>query len=444
MDGAMPCAVLITGVERSIANLTSKQSDRFYDHETLRELCGCLIHVTQEGSILNSIIAGTYHMEPELQHEVLTVRFAHYTVHEYLSSNRISKTSPSYVTGCKEDLEQNIMEMMFAESLQVEQKKPYCDFPQDNPCDVVEAGEGYFTAYCAISSLCALHRCPARISRHDKLSKLAILLLDPSKAHFNSLKSTALVARRFGVTFLSDLEDQFWDLIWDSEAYNTDAAHLLNFLLLAREKPECLSLAEKCLQSKDNKDFLTTRLIFTHSFEGFDGSILEIFAERAFEVPGRLRLLLEHGTGLFDPSVILLLFIRCHQCHPNDDCSSYCLLKRLLELGADANVNECWVTPLQIAVYCRDFIATRILLEAGANPNPVEQSSGNAWERLTLLCHFNQLTGYSPLYIYRHPGYFEGDDVCYDEETGKRQGDPALIEAILLKYGAESFCDDEN
>ena len=438
IDGDIPCAVLIRGVERSIAELTSKQSDRFYDHETLRELCGCLIHVTQEESTLNDVLAGTYSMELGPQNRVLTVSFAHYTVYEYLGSNRISKTSTACVTSCKENLEQTLMEMMFAESLQVEQNKPYCNFPQDNPFHALGPVKGYFTTYCMISALYALRRWSTRISRHDKLSKLAIVLLDPSKAHFHSLELAAPHVERLKSNPWGDERGQFWNLIWQSEAANTDAAHLLNILLLAWEKPaECLSIAEKFLQSKNKKDFLTTRLTFSmaeYLFDDvcrFDGSIIEVFAQSAFERSDILRLLLEHGTGLFDPSAILLLSIGFHQCDPHSESSNYCLVERLLQLGADPNMTGCWVTPLQIAVKCYDLEAVTSLLEAGANPNPIKQSNGVAWQHGTSMSRFNGLHGSSPLYICR--------ELLQSALLGGIKMNLKRIEAILLQHGAKSY-----
>ena len=434
VDGGIPCAVLIKGVERSLAGLNSNHNDRFYNHETLRELCGCLINVTQEYSEFDNVLAGNYsEMETRPKHEVLTVSFAHYTVHEYLNSNRTSKTSTAYVTSCKEDLEQTYLQMMFAESLQLGPggRWDYSAAPRYH-CDVLEALEGYFLNYCMVSALYSLRRWSARISRHDTLSKLAIVLLDPSKAHIHFLESAARhLDDLLTPPWIENLH--FWNVIWDSRPSNTDAAHLLHILLLAWEKPECLPLAENFLQSKNNKNFLTARLTFrmSESIYRFDGSIIEIFAQAAFQASHIFGLLLEHGTGLFDPSAILLRSIGCHQDHPKHDCSSYCLLERLLELGADPNMTGCWVTPLQIAVKCYDLKAVTSLLEAGANPNPIEQSNGIAWKHGTHMSRYNYLHGVSPLYIFRR--YTHTGLVRETRMDSKR------IEAILLQYKAEEY-----
>ena len=438
--GGIPCAVLIRVVERSIAGLTSKQNDRFYNHETLRELCGCLINVTQYNPRSIDVIAETYRSQvARPPYEVLTVSFAHYTVQEYLGSNRIST---AYANSCKEELEQTFMEMMFAESLQVKPNERWdCMVGERYRCDLFEALEAYFLIYCVVSVLYSLRRFSARISRHDTLSKLSMVLLDPTKVHFHFLKLVANASELWGGT------GKFWCVTWKSEPRNTDTVHLLNLSLLANISPEYLLLVKRFLQGKNNKDFLRTRLIFSNCGEifdnnhNYDGSILEIFAQSAFEVPGRLRLLLEHGTGLFDPSVILLLFIGCHQCHPNDDCSSHCMVKRLLDLGADPNMNGCWATPLQIAVHCRDLIAISILLEAGADVNPVENSDGIAWEDQTLMSRFNVLHGASPLYIHRHFDPYENEDIFFwrNRTLNPRKGDLEQVEAILLQYGAKSY-----
>lgn len=447
INGGIPCTVLVKGVERSIARLTSNQSDRFYDHETLRELCGCLINVTQEESDISLVLARTYRMAAPPQREVLSVSFAHYTVREYLASNRISKPSTAYVTSCKEDLKQQFMEMMFSESHKIMPNEGWDNerCPQENAWDVVEEAEGYFKNYCVASTLYSLCKWPAEIIQHVTLSGLAIDLLNPSKAHFQSLELIAQwVTSHSSPSWWSG--SHFWDLKWYQNPSNADAVHLLNLLLLSFVSPEYLSLARKFLQGKDNRDFLRTQLAFSkgESFDihkEYDGSIIEISAQSAFEALDILRLLLEYGTGQFDPSVILLLFIGRHQYHPNHDCGSDCLVKCLLELGADPNTNGRWVTPLQIAVKCHDFGAIRFLLQAGADANLVKSGGGIPWKHDTPMERFNGLHGASPLYIHRHHGLFENENMTLQREDimSERQGDSERIEAILLRYGAKSY-----
>ncbi|KAL6713228.1 hypothetical protein ACLMJK_009349 [Lecanora helva] len=75
----IPYKVLIQAAEASISSLTGNQNERFYDKDTLREVCGCLIDVSPEDFL--DELGG-------LHHTYVSVRFAHYSVREYFDSNR--------------------------------------------------------------------------------------------------------------------------------------------------------------------------------------------------------------------------------------------------------------------------------------------------------------------------------------------------------------------
>jgi hypothetical protein len=439
-DGeGIPCAVLLQGVGKSTVGLTANQNERFYDNETLRELCGCLINITPENS---TDVLGNIH------HTTLAVSFAHYTVREYLDSTRISKSSTAYFTACKENLKQNFMEITFSEAQHIELNELWeWETASNDTCDVIDAVEGNFNGYCVVSALLSLRKWPHEISKQDTLCTLAIDLLDPSKPHFQILRAAAFHIEDSMSSFTNRnwfSEGHFWEVLWDPEPCDTDAVHLLNLLLLALLSSECLALAKKFLQGKDTKDFLQTRLTFTaevwHVVSDhvghyiFDGSIIEVFAQLAVRTADGFKLLLEYGTGLFDPSKVLLLFIGGHDHNLKYDCEGYCPAERLLELGADPNMIGYQVTPLQIAVVSWDFEGVSTLLNAGADPNDTGNSDGIVWEMGTLLSRFNHLHNASPLYICRN---FE----CILKGLLKDEREKNLkkIEATLLQYGAEAF-----
>jgi hypothetical protein len=54
--------------------------------------------------------------------------------------------------------------------------------------DVWDVLDADFTAYCVVSALMPLRRWPREISQHDKLTALAIDLLNPNEPHFDILK----------------------------------------------------------------------------------------------------------------------------------------------------------------------------------------------------------------------------------------------------------------
>jgi hypothetical protein len=81
--------------------------------------------------------------------------------------------------------------------------------------------------------------------------------------------------------------------------------------------------------------------------------------------------------------------------------SDYCILSKLLQLGANANGSRYKVTPLQIAVERNDFEGVKVLLEAGADLNGTGDGGEMEWERGTYLYIFNELYGLSLLKVCR-------------------------------------------
>ena len=448
-DG-IPCAVLLQGVKRSTVGLTANQHERFYDKETLRELCGCLISISQEKT--------TDSLGEKTERTTLAVSLAHYTVREYLDSNRVSKNSAVYLVNCKENLKQNFMEIILSEAHNVEQDELWewkiASFDSD---DVADAVEGDFNVYSVVSALLSLRKWPCEISQQDTLFTLAIDLLDPSKPNFQRLSGVAWhidSSLYFFARAEYSVNAQFWNVDWFEFPSDIAAALLLNFLLLAQFSTECLALAKKFLQGKYTKDFLQTRLNFKKSILGvtsddddeeyiFDGSIIEVFAQLALLRIDEFKLLLEYGTGFFDPSKALLLFIGNHNHDLKGGCEEYCPVERLLQLGAEPNAKEYKITPLQIAVVSWDFGGVRTLLKAGSDPNDTGNSDGIVWGNDTLTSRFNHLHNASPLHICRSFQCIWSEYKVNDTEESKKNN-RRKIEAILLQYGAEAFLCNES
>jgi hypothetical protein len=305
--GGISCSVLLQAAARSAAMLNDSQNVRFYDNDTLRELCGCLINIGPE-------MTGYY--SEEISHTTLTVTFAHYTVREYLDSTRMSNPTASFTT-CKKGLEQKFMEVTFSEAHHIESNELWeWETALKDFSDVCDAIYGDFNSYCIVSALLSLHEQQHEICQKGTLCTLAIELLDPSKPHFEILDAAARHIEE-STSYFSDREwfreAQFWEVMWDPGSRNTDAVHLFYLLLLAADSDENLALAKEFLQRKDAKDFLQSRLTFHKEVQyvtseddmetyGFDGSIVEVYAQLAIGVAGGFKLLLEYGTGHFDPS----------------------------------------------------------------------------------------------------------------------------------------------
>jgi ankyrin repeat protein len=122
-------------------------------------------------------------------------------------------------------------------------------------------------------------------------------------------------------------------------------------------------------------------------------------------------------------------------------CSGSCVLRQLLQLGANPDPKGFQVTPLQIAVFCRDLAGVRTLLEAGADPNNTGDEQGIKWHAETsVLGPYCRLHGLAPLYILRHlKAYRYFEDGMTTEEIDEMNGATTIdIERLLLDYGAST------
>ena len=441
-DGeGIPCEVLIQAVGKSTAELTTDGLERFYDNDTLRELCGCLIKILPEERSAGFSDKATIH----------AVSFAHYTVREYLDSRCSTNTVISSTLG-QEELKQKILEVILSEVHHIELNQRWkvrkaCH----NSSGVLEAINGNLNDYCIVSAILSLYEWPNEMSQQERLCSMAIDLLNPSRPHYETLNcaaamidaSTSLFSNKSKFYHYLVIDRKFWSPHWHAETSNVDAVQLFNLLNLGRATDVCSPLAEKFLQVKDTKDFLQARIRFegwiwdldvhtdARSYS-FDGSIIEIFAQLAISDAPPLILLLDYGAGLFDCSKVLLLYIGSHVHH--FEGAGYCPLRRLLELGADPNSRGSRITPLQIAVVSWDLDGVRTLLDAGADPNDIGSSGGTVWEDGTFMSRFNHLDGASALYIYRSFEYI-GAKLLKEH----RKKNLKMIEATLLHYGAKAF-----
>ena len=435
----IPCEVLIQATEASMLSLTGNQNERFYDKDTLREVCGCLIHISPEDLL---------HVWGNRHHTYISVSFAHYSVREYLDSTRTSNAVFGSHTVGGGSLKDRLLEITLSEAQHIEPDElrelepKLARFP-----DVIRVVDPRFDIYCVISALLSVYKFPSQICRHSTLSALAIDLLDPSIPHFSTMEAaayfidleTSLFSNQdlFAEAVLSDIE-------WHPDT-NTELKHLYNLLLLTESRSECLPLAKTFLQGKDLKSLLQAQICFDRTAwymfhddcEGrykFKGPLIEVFAQLAIRSVDAFKFLVEVGAGSFDPSIALLLYVRGHVHSVQFGCDGFCPLQRLLELGADPNLGGYRITPLQIATFSNDYEGIEMLLEAGAMPNDTGSADGGIWREDSVMGYLNRLHGASPLRICRD--FPIVSRVNFEE---RRADDRKRIEALLLYHGAEAF-----
>ena len=179
----IPCEVLIEAAEASMLSVIGNQNECFYDRDTLREVCGCLIDISPEDTLdFNRNSGRTY----------MSVSFAHCTVREYLDMNRTSDANLSYRTIGRGDLNDDFLEITLSEAQHIKTNESWNS--KSNlmaEADDIGAGFSTFHNYCVSSALLSLFEFPSQIGPHGTLSTLAIYLLDPSKPHYPTLYATA-------------------------------------------------------------------------------------------------------------------------------------------------------------------------------------------------------------------------------------------------------------
>ena len=171
-DG-IPCNMLIQAVGKSTAKLAANGLERFYDNDSLRELCGCLIKIAPIDN------TGT---DGNVRYTTLAVSFAHYTVREYLNSSR-SKNWVASFTVRQEEYCQELLQIVLSEIYPIDRiKLRDCLKAFQDDFDVRDAVYDW-TAYCMISTFLSLRKWRDEILSHEKFYTLADGLLPPSGLH---------------------------------------------------------------------------------------------------------------------------------------------------------------------------------------------------------------------------------------------------------------------
>jgi hypothetical protein len=309
----------------------------------------------------------------------------------------------------------------------------------------------YFTT----SAIVSIVRWPEEIASQDSLLCLVTEFLDPTENHYDALCSisddviSSACAEDLFVPYLEHDTLPVKLSNWSSLPIRSEAAVLLNLLLLSQNST--LELIESFLRQHDTKTLLNYEFKYNRFTRGliefhrgnytFEGTLLEILAQSAFQFKRDvLKLLFNYSEQLVDCSPILTSYVGSHGrlcVDEEEDCVTDCTVLRLLRHGANPNISDYRVTPLQIAVASWDSNAVKYLLEAGADPNALGNIDGILWKEKHILEGFNHLHGASPLYICRqldaiYQGYSRSDYADKDERK--------KIQDLLLQYGGKEMC----
>ncbi|KAE9372923.1 hypothetical protein N431DRAFT_467149 [Stipitochalara longipes BDJ] len=256
-------------------------------------------------------------------------------------------------------------------------------------------------------------------------------------------------------------DSEVWCHGLNAQWVDTDAFRLLSLILMCgNQYPDIVEYyVERCdlaiifssqhvLNLSLSEEYLYVEKVGYQRYE-FDCSFIEIFAQLAFYRMEDLRLLLVLGEGMFDPSKVLIAYVgshyNCDECLSTEKKQGDCIVKRLLEGGADPNATGYFVTPLQVAVFTDQPDLVALLLATGADPNSTGDVEGLKWEGNTILGYFSHLHGYSPLDLIKSEIQAEWVKRSgWDKfEMGNNTETNEQITKLLKQYGARTIRVDE-
>lgn len=450
-ESDIPCSLLLEAAKNSIARSRKTLVDRYYDVKVLRDLCGCLLTFRVEDEPYDVDEQRCQKNESSIQ--IFTVSYAHYTVLEYMESHQTIENDIDLATD-EDEIKEGLLRMLLWEACQPETSMLFAArqeaVTKNTPISMLQ---GEFCTYCITFLIYYMFGHAGSFITNDGLCDMTLTLINPTKPHFAKLQAglQTLNRKRSVISLYSDDDEwrAFWDIEWFSPLDDDDAIYVFNALTFFGFYDS--HFVTRVMRGVDtNKIFITWFSLARDTYSNitqdtrklhYNGSLIEIMAQiYTCETP--FRWLLQHATGFFDPSSILVLHIGCHSPHQSGswaensytgDCDDNCPLKLLLKLGADPNAVVYAITSLQIAVECADIGAVKSLLLAGADPNVIGNQEGVFFHPNTRMKPFNSLLGYSPLSICRGTApRVSSQLVAHSRDDYMKE-----IEKVLLEHGAE-------
>ncbi|KAI3576663.1 hypothetical protein IWW34DRAFT_870945 [Fusarium oxysporum f. sp. albedinis] len=444
-DNGTPSVLLLDAIEISTSRTGNRDNHVHYNSERLRELCGCLISSLED-----------------------SISFAHYTVKEYLDSDRICQGPFIVFSTERTKVMFTCLDVLLLQAQRVaSQDLEDVEANHHLRFDDLWKNLSFHSFFYARTSLKIWGQ---EISKSDEIYMRVKRLLCPSTQFLRCLGKLAFYEAEDIDQWYELLEEtEFfgtlaWTIDWNEHLTDSDASLFLSLFLLAGDIESPLLC--RLIREADLKTILSNRIamkkegsFYTHSLNGerhetheitetyeFDGPLVEVMVQFLPQETEHFHSLLVNHTGLYNPSTTLIYFIGHHISDPLDDDPMYdrpyfCPLRHLLEVGAQPNLSGYPLTPLQIAVAARNLEGVRLLLHFRADPNCIGDPLSNAWPANSLIAEFKGFYGMSPLRICRSGGWLSltgdlgGESMTSSMET---------IQQLLLAYGGRDFQREPN
>lgn len=403
-------SVLLESFYRIHKTNTYAKSDPKLNRDDLQDMCGCLLTFQpREG------------FGPE--HEI--VLLAHYTVREYLSSDRILQ-GPASVYALNPSLDNEAFLDMSIKTAQ-ESKLTVKEVQYYNWADYIIA----FRPYCVHLSCRCIRMLEDEICRSDHLTTLVCNFIHSSP----ELVQASDFGQDFDCHFQYDRSDNdqvdatCLGLLLTFKAYKV-AGKFSNLLRNRGTLPRILSTAITVDSDGTPNDVCHPAGRYYDNLE-VSGTLLDIMAQVGWNEA--YQFLLQRTDDAGAATTALILSVGCHY-DGGVEFDDKCRLQMALQAGAYPNTPGAWATALQIAVACRDLDGVQSLIKAGADVNGLGDEGAGMWEKDTLMGRFNFLHDLSPLYICRIPKC-----ICFQEDEFEEEHlfERSEIEQLLLSYGAK-------
>jgi hypothetical protein len=421
-DFELSIKILLAGTELSTCSETHQEVNLEYDAERLRYTLGSLVTVDEENMVF----------------------LAHYTVKEYLESPRISDSAIHCFRIGQKTATRMLMQIILHEARKVkisEEQKVLISAGEGGHIHLSDMFLQDFAVYCVVSSMALMLKIPDAIAPDKVLLSLVADLMNPTLQHYHD---ASWIYCHFWDNVNFDTIDTTGFMgfpIISTDFDSPDHAIFLHLVLLSTFTSVPV-LAEAFSRGRDIAVLVQRYVEFSlqlhedqHPYVvpgmyDFSGSLLEVMAQLSFRIPKCFTWILDQSSMTTDTS-ILFPVINSHytDTHRGSDDVDCCILKILLDRGADPNAARYSITPLQIAAATRDIDGVGQLLRAGADANAIGDRNRERFEANSVLNWCNELQGLRPLYICRN--------FRVDEANEYIEPDIPLVEDLLLQYGAE-------
>jgi hypothetical protein len=261
-------SILLQAAQRTSPELALSSTEYDHSEKILRKLCGCLITVAPNND--------QKRFKAYNSSTTLVVSFAHYTVWEFLNSNRIRNSPAALFAVDAESATLDFAEMLILHAVDV---KTYSMLVWKSlesarlKCSGILDDD--FSLFCIMASIYYLKESGAKILKRDDLTTLVFHLLDPSKPHFIALSRVAKILVSNQCLFEEwTIYNRFWNIQWLADPDLSEVKTLLNLLSTDHSS----DLGNKFLQLYNVKDVMDIQLHLhldrffnVHSGLGCDG-----------------------------------------------------------------------------------------------------------------------------------------------------------------------------